>query len=788
MRNILLLTILVLFSSNAFAIDIGDLLGISKPAKRSLKKNHVIMNKVSFDIDSDGTWDTCTTKPCSSIKNRADMFDLSQDLMPRIGINRIPIQELMLLQDESGPNGELVYKIINDKFGRMRCVGTCQSAVDDQGYRINLLDQNDFIEVTFWGTGLNLLTNYNGTDDDWRVNIDAGGEGSDIHENSSDVIAVKYCAPNQVRNLTSGLTEGWHTVQLKLNDTSQIKINGFEIINESSNIKTNPGSAIINGKVAKLSSQDSTSYSSAKTGTKGGHVVEYLRSNGSIGFGWQATDSTAQYLSSTDHSNEELIRNYFWREFGIGLGVDFAKLVASNDAAFTLDDGTTGLIGNDVSSSSEMLLQSATTDFIIFTFVGTGLDAFIAGSIADLSNVAIEIDGSKVGNLASSGWTTSPKLQPIASGLSYGTHVVKIYREEGGGDIYLKYLHVYAPKKPTLPSDAIELGHYYIMADFVANDTAGLQTISTGVLRKSAVREMIYFEGTTGSTDWTMSGLSTTITTRVGAYEVYTDRLDATVRYGFFGTGFEFRGFRGTNRSDNIQIKLNGTNASVGTGNNFPTASSFTYGYPGITDSTGVFSTVGASLNGCGAGIKDLPLDFYVVEFISQDSGEYISIDALDIITPIHSPKNNGPYVVQNTLPVGSQSIGDSRVFDEDVIKVDPMSYRGTGAISNITSTSTQPIYDIIPTIYVEKKGRYAIDFQGLKDQARVSVFHYVDGVSLGLEFISYDGTSVQSMVARDTVYLDKGYHTIHGTFSPSSGTARFNGYSRRFNVYRVSN
>ena len=80
MRNMLLFTFLVLFSSSAFAIDIGDLLGISKPARDSLKKDHVVMNKVSFDIDNDGTWDTCTTKPCSSIKNRADIFDLENDL------------------------------------------------------------------------------------------------------------------------------------------------------------------------------------------------------------------------------------------------------------------------------------------------------------------------------------------------------------------------------------------------------------------------------------------------------------------------------------------------------------------------------------------------------------------------------------------------------------------------------------------------------------------------------------------------------------------------------------
>ena len=63
----------------------------------------------------------------SSIVGRASMPDLSQNLKPAMGIERIMTQQIYQLQNEFGPNGEPVWATPNDQFGQIRCVGSWTS-------------------------------------------------------------------------------------------------------------------------------------------------------------------------------------------------------------------------------------------------------------------------------------------------------------------------------------------------------------------------------------------------------------------------------------------------------------------------------------------------------------------------------------------------------------------------------------------------------------------------------------------------------------------------------------
>ena len=85
----------------------------------------------------------------------------------------------------------------------------------------------------------------------------------------------------------------------------------------------------------------------------------------------------------------------------------------------------------------------------------------------------------------------------------------------------------------TLPAGAIALGEYNIMADFVPNTVNGLETMSTGVLRKDKAREMTYIGC------WALS--VTNPGCKIGGSCAVTCCACDQFEYTFFGTGFDFR-------------------------------------------------------------------------------------------------------------------------------------------------------------------------------------------------------------------------------------------------------
>jgi len=158
----------------------------------------------------------------SEIINRANIPDLTADLRPRMGIERIMIQQIERLQDEVGPSGELVFRVTNDDNDQIRFIGGGWTSANDVNGSAALLGggtSEELIEVTFVGTGLNMLEN-NGTGRDLFVKIDGGAEGiTSILQDTSTILSTRNYATNVVYNAAEGLAFGLHTIRFRKDNT-----------------------------------------------------------------------------------------------------------------------------------------------------------------------------------------------------------------------------------------------------------------------------------------------------------------------------------------------------------------------------------------------------------------------------------------------------------------------------------------------------------------------------------------------------------------------------------------
>lgn len=358
-------------------------------------------------------------------------------------------------------------------------------------------------------------------------------------------------------------------------------------------------------------------------------------------------------LENTSHSNEEIIRTINWREFGANRSDDFSTLAAFSNRAFTLDDGTTTLVGFDVNVASGAIsgqpvlhTDDGVGNFYTITFIGTGLDLLRENQDANSRDDQVIIDGVDVGNITLA--ANQIKRQKICSGLPYGTHTVKIENNSGvlnGG--HVKDFIIYGPKKPELSSTDIELADYNIMADYILNPNNGLSidNIGTGMVRKHATREFTY------SGSFSLNAVQPN--EYLGGFEAFTTTNGDYIEYTFFGTGFEYRARAGNNRTASIQCTIDGQTDLSG----FTTAA---YGDGvSITPATGILDIFNASTNdgnrAGGISITGLSLGLHTVRFAKNTAdGLNLVISSLDIVTPIH--------INDNSLKVGSLSLKDSRV------------------------------------------------------------------------------------------------------------------------------
>lgn len=721
--------------------------------------------------------------PGTAIINRAQIPNLAADLGVRMGIERIMTQRVYPILNEQGLNGEQVFGVEGDVLGQIRCVGSWYTVNDSTGSRVAVNSASDYVEITFYGTGLNILVGFWAASFNWSYYLDGSVTPVNfLNLTTSSIIAGRNYSPNQVVSVVSGLSAGLHTVKI-VAAAANLVVHGFEILNEASNLNVRLGTAYGNKSKATLLAAQSIAYNSSfesgafntRSGNStGGHVLVYLKSDGTIGKALQpVTGATPLYMSNASHLDEDLTKVHYWREFGSGRADDFSTLTSTGNAAFTLDDGTTTFVGSGVAvqgANNGMSIATNTTGFWTITFVGTGLDVIRNDNNSGVeSNIyQVYVDGSSVGYM-NQGYAVDTVVK-VCSGLPYGTHTVKVSRATAAVfSLSIKGFKVYGPKKPTLPTGAVELADYYVMADFVANAASAATNIATGVLRKAiSIREGVY----TGA-GWTPS-LSPSYATGWG-----TDSNTAsnTLQYTFWGTGFDFRFYRETNGSSNIAVTLNGLAAAT---TNFSTLVTDTYtGNTAFNTGTGVLSQNGTTASASGVVIRGLPLGKYTVVFTNNNNPNLLRTDAFDIITPIHCPKPNSLTEVQNTLPVGSCSIGDLRKIYSTQGGDRQTATSKLLANQSTTSTAFVPVYGLgIPFVGKGKKVRisYALHTnQNTSGQAClcalfVGSVQVSDGKGMGMT-----GTTTAVVVTSDSVIvtLSPGVHWIQAYFRAwASGTA----------------
>lgn len=593
-----------------------------------------------------------------AIENRAKIKDYSNTLAPLMGIERIRINSASLINDEFGPNGESVYET-DSKDSRIRFVGgnwQNQSSTQGTGVFLSGSGSTEYLEVTFYGTGLNLLILHDNATRPIYPTIDNGSEGASIYTAGSAILNGRNYNQNVVQPIESGLTLGWHTIKVRFDTTSEsMYVFGCEILNESTQLKVAPGIGYNGCKRQELAALSSTDYNAGITGTKGARVVKYLK-DGAISQVVQECPSTPSYVPSVDHSDEEIVRRFYYREFGKQRSDDFSTLSTVNsNFAFTLDDGTTTLVAKSVritpasAAGTDTFFLDASDAFVTLTFVGTGVD-LVEGpntSSSGTDDHEIYVDGVHHGKVAQTNMTTAAdhrQVQKLVSGLPYGTHTVKIINSQySAGAPTIAGFIIYQPKKPTLPVDAVEICDYNVMADFVDVDMEGgsnenTEKISQGVLRKFCTREIQYDSG------YNFDALN--VAAMMGGWAVYVQSSSKVAKYSFFGTGIAIHGRR-TSGYAAVTVDIDGST-------DHSALTTVANGW-GFVPSTGIVDTSnGASLNtyGNSVSIDGLELGLHTIT-VTTNSASTFEWTGFDVITPIH---------VNNTK-VGSLALSDSRKF-----------------------------------------------------------------------------------------------------------------------------
>lgn len=719
----------------------------------------------------------------STIVGRAAIPDLTQNLKAQMGVERIMTETNYLIQNEFGPNGEQVWGTPNDPYNQIRFVGDWRTFLPntDGQYVASNGSTNDYAEITFYGTGLNVLVYTDASTRSFVASTDGGAEGANLLTTPySSILTTRSYSPNQVIQVVKGLTAGIHTVKIRNTNANSFGFYGVELVNESSNVVINSGISYAAGQKLVLASQSSFLYSAPVTGVRGGRVIVYQASDGTIGKAFQAVNAAQANLTSTDHTNEEIVRSYNWREFGASRADDWSVATQVNaNLLFTLDDGTTSLMAQngqpDVIVFGCFSINS-TGDFFVLTFVGTGLDVHIETDGSTRAIDTISIDGAaSIGSLSKTGGT-SPEIRKIVSGLPYGTHTVKFAKTTTGSSICFRKFIVYQPKTPAVPAGAVQIGSYNVMATYVANSTAGFTTIGTGALRKNNSREFNYVEGTGGTIPWQ---ISQSVGSSLSGNDIQGDHLNAQVIYTFFGTGFDYRFASDANRSTSITVSLNGTTLTAA---NFPTAVFSAYGGGSVAfnSGTGVLNTNGGGSTVCGFSVSSLPLGLYTFKLNNNNSGatQRMDFDGFDIVTPIHSVKSNLFADLQNTLPVGSNCISDDRLITPirsgaPTQKAWGQAFGITGSYT-ITSSTFVPIKDMEVTVKVTSGNRLRISWTcGINASTSAPTFQlYMNGVAIGNQ--TTPGTNSFGVVLSDafSISVAPGTYTVWLAVEATSGTS----------------
>jgi hypothetical protein len=599
---------------------------------------------------------TFEVAPSTTIQNRALV---TRSLKAIAGVERIHTKSILLLSNEFGSTNEQVHEI-DTKDSRIRFVGDWVNTSSTTGSGITTTTIGHYIEVTFYGTGFNLLTRTSGSFD-FRASVDGGAEGANLFTTGySSVLDARNYSPNAILPVTSGLSVGWHTIKIRnATSASLFYCFGVEVLNQRTDLGVYSGAGISNGSIQGLSSLTASAFNTGIVGARGARVVKYLQ-NGMISQAVQEVDNTSQYFSLADHTNEEVVRRINFREYGANRSDDFSTLGASTtERAFTLEDGSSTLVGASVwADVNGMIMGNILNGFTTITFTGTGLDIISLTNGSPGDTITVYVDGISIGNLPAAVTLTKPQLIKVCSGLPYGSHSVRFKNTSDLSDRYVQDFIIYQPKTPSIPNGALEIANYNILATFIPNTSVGTlatgMTASTGILRMMNVRGMTYV-GT-----YTLGAINNNFPS--GYAEALTQANGNYIEYTFWGTGYDQRFLEQTARAALINVTLNGVALTTA---NFPTALTANTGN-GVSMNlgTGVLDMQAASTVGFGGvSVYNLPLAKYTLRFTKGDAlATVLEVACLDVITPIH--------VNDSSFKIGNQSLTSPNKFSPEKIQI----------------------------------------------------------------------------------------------------------------------
>ena len=415
-------------------------------------------------------------------------------------------------------------------------------------------------------------------------------------------------------------------------------------------------------------------------GTIGRLYIEFTATSGltitttgtvtSVSGGGADLGAPAQRFGATDHRNQEIIRRINFREFGANNSSDFSTLAGNgSDRAFTLADGTTTLVGNDVFTHPENgetgVTISQTTGFLTLSFVGTGLDITNNRS-ASLATHNVRVDGLSIGTLSG---VQPVGVIPIVSGLAYGTHTVQFALENSSLErLSVVDFIIYGPKKPEIPTldaGSLELSDYNIMADYVPTTVRGIEVEdfqpSKGTIVKPPLREVLY-AGTISAASQTSDALFLNGIGFNGA--------NSFLEYTFYGTDIDIVARTGS-ANFTVTVMLDGAAytgaATVVTNTTTPST---------WTPSTSTWQQGGAGFREI-LQINNLDLGVHTIRITG--GGNFI-LSGLFFHSPIH--------INDDTLKVGSEGLNNLTIDpvveeDEAVVLANLGEAKAWGSFSN---------------------------------------------------------------------------------------------------------
>ena len=516
-------------------------------------------------------------------------------LRPNWGVERINFNNVERVNPRVvTSNTEIESRIIGNNGltdSRIRLVGdwtfqnhtTFDTSAGARNRAANVFTDNvgDFIEITFTGTGINLLSETSIDGHTWNASVD-GGAATNIHPfpaintgNSEQLFGERgFSRPNNIIDVVNGLASGTHTVRITnaTNASSTVMaLYGIEILNEKASSSTNmditAGDIYRDGYRYTSDAAETPTVIPAGTSARGARVITYINPlTQAVEQVFQDVDTASANFASANHANEEVIARKNFFDFG---NHSFFQTATStgNTTGFTLNDGTTALIvrGADVNAANSittgglfeppsLVISGTVGDYISINFVGTGLDIFgVRGGGGSNFDFQVFVDGVSIGNLPDPG-DSFVGILPIVSGLPYGSHSVRINSLTGtdinfGASEFL----IYGPRRPAaLPSKAVVIADYHRVANRVRTTSGVFDATSTGLIGKSPTKEMFYAPAGVGLAT---GGLDTSI---YGAEAAIAS--NEYVEYTFFGTGIEVHGTTAdAGDAPQIAITLDGT-------------------------------------------------------------------------------------------------------------------------------------------------------------------------------------------------------------------------------------